>query len=131
VKHGSHNHGPTPLNLLVKLRQEERKEKEERLLDYFDKGLKPMAISTLLESEKSLLNLKDLHNLRARTRSVFLGGRSSIEAVIESLPGWIILYELDDQRRPIRIIFISRIGLEFLRVYPNLLWVDATYKTNR
>jgi hypothetical protein len=131
VKHGEHNHGPVPLNLLVQLRQEERTNKEERLLDYFEKGLKPMAISTLLEAEKSLLNLRDLENLRARTRSIFLSGRTSIEAVIESLPGWIIRYELDGQQRPIRIIFISRIGLQFLRVYPNLLWVDATYKTNR
>ena len=131
VKHGEHNHGPVPLNLLVPLRQEERAKKEGRLLDYFEKGLKPMAISTLLEPEKSLLNLKDLKNLRARTRSLFLSGRTSIEAVIESLPGWIIQYELNYQKRPIRIMFISRIGLQFLQVYPNILWVDATYKTNR
>jgi hypothetical protein len=131
VKYGKHNHGLIPLNLLVPLRQKERKEKEERLLDYFEKGLKPMAISTLLEPEKSLLTLKDLKNLRARTRSVFLSGRTSIEAVIQSLLGWIIQYELDSQQRPIRIIFISRIGLRFLRVYPNVLWIDATYKTNR
>jgi hypothetical protein len=90
-----------------------------------------MAISMLLEPEKSLLNLKDLQNLRARTRSIFLAGRTSIEAVIESLLGWIIHYELDGQRRLTRIIFLSRAGLEFLRIYPNLLWVDATYKTNR
>jgi hypothetical protein len=121
VKHGEHNHGIIPLNLIVKLRQEEREKKEGQLLDYFEKGLKPMAISMLLEPEKSLLNLRDLENLRARTRSIFLSGRSSIEAVIESLPGWIIQYELDDQRRPTRILFISRIGLEFLRIYPNLL----------
>lgn len=131
VKHREHNYGPTPLNLLVPLRQKERKEKEERLLDYFEKGLKPIAIATLLEPEKSLLNLRDLENLRARTRSIFLAGRTSIEAVIESLPRWIIQHELDDTQRPIRIIFISRIGLQFLRVYPNVLWVDATYKTNR
>lgn len=131
VKHGEHNHGPIPLNLLVPLRQKERKEKEARLLDYFDKGLKPTAISTLLEPEKSLLNLKDLENLRARTRSLFLAGRTSIEAVMESLPGWIIQHELDERQRPIRILFISRIGLQFLRVYPNVLWIDATYKTNR
>ena len=95
VKYGEHNQPPTLLNLLVPLRQKERKEKEERLLDYFEKGLKPMAISTLLGPEKSLLNLRDLENLRARTRSIFLAGRTSIEAVIESLPGWIIRYELD------------------------------------
>ena len=111
VKYGEHNHPLTPLNLLVPLRQKERKEKEERLLDYFEKGLKPMAISTLLEPEKSLLNLKDLHNLRARTRFLFLAGRTSIEAVIESLPRWIIQHELDKRQRPIRILFISRIGL--------------------
>jgi hypothetical protein len=131
VKHGIHNHGPIPLNLLVILRQEERASKESRLLDYFAKGLKPMAISMLLEPEKSLLNLKDLQNLRARTRSIFLAGRTSIEAVVESLPGWIIQYELDGQRRPTRLMFLSRAGLEFVRIYPNLLWVDATYKTNR
>jgi hypothetical protein len=90
VKHSEHNYGPTPLNLLVLLRRKERKEKEVRLLKYFENGLKPMAISTLLEPEKSLLNLKDLYNLRARTRSLFLAGRISIEAVIESLPRWII-----------------------------------------
>ena len=86
VKHSEHNHGLIPLNLLVPLRQKERKEKEARLLDYFEKGLNPIVISTLLEPEKSLLNLKDLYNLRARTRSLFLTRRTSIKAVIESLP---------------------------------------------
>jgi hypothetical protein len=111
VKHGNHNHGPIPLNLLVKLRQEERGEKEERLIDYFEKGLKPMVVSMLLESEKSLLNLKDLKNLYARTRSIFLAGRTSIKAVIESLPGWIIQHELDERQRLVRILFILRISL--------------------
>jgi hypothetical protein len=86
VKYSEHNHSLVLLNLLVLLRQKERKEKEERLLDYFEKGLKPIAISMLLEPEKSLLNLKDLENLRARTRLIFLRGRISIKVVIESLP---------------------------------------------
>ena len=86
VKYSEHNHPPTPPNLLVLLRQKERKEKEERLLDYFEKGLKPIAIATLLEPKKSLLNLRDLENLYARTRSIFLTSRISIKAIIESLP---------------------------------------------
>jgi hypothetical protein len=86
VKYSEYNHSLVLLNLLVLLRQKERKEKEERLLDYFEKGLKPIAISMLLEPEKSLLNLKDLENLRARTRLIFLRGRISIKVVIESLP---------------------------------------------
>jgi hypothetical protein len=131
IVHGEHNHGPTPQNLLVILRQRERAEKEVRLLDYFHQGLKAIQIWQILKAEKSLLTLKDLQNLRDRARHVFLRGRSSIEAVIESLPGWIIRYKLDDQQRPISILFISRTGLAFLRIHPNLLWIDATYKTNR
>jgi hypothetical protein len=90
VKHGEYNYGLIPLNLLVPLRQKERKEKEVRLLDYFKKGLKPIVISALLEPKESLLNLRDLENLHARTRLIFLAGRISIKVVIESLPGWII-----------------------------------------
>jgi hypothetical protein len=87
VKYSIYNYGLILLNLLVILRQEERASKESRLLNYFVKGLKPMVILMLLEPEKSLLNLKDLQNLRARTRSIFLAGRISIEAVVENLLG--------------------------------------------
>jgi hypothetical protein len=44
----------------------------------------------LLEPKKSLLTLRDLENLRTRTRLIFLAGRISIEAVIKSLPKWTI-----------------------------------------
>jgi hypothetical protein len=85
VKYSKYNYSLTLLNLLVLLQQKERKEKEVRLLKYFENGLKPIAISTLLEPKKSLLNLKDLYNLCARTRSLFLTGYILIKAVIESL----------------------------------------------
>lgn len=90
-----------------------------------------MGIWMILKAEESLLNLNDLYNYRAKARKIFLHGRTSIEAVIEGLSGWITHYELDSVQRPSRILFISQQGLEFLRIHPNLLWIDATYKTNR
>lgn len=80
-----------------------------------------------------LLNTQDLRNLRCRARKRFLKGCSPTAALLLGLDGWRIRRkEAEGLPRRLQHVFcVSLSGLDLLARYPSLLWIDATYKTNR
>jgi hypothetical protein len=79
------------------------------------------------------LNARDLRNLRHRAQKQLLKGRSPTSALLMGLQDWDILWQQEDgdSQRVQHIFCASHSGLDLLARFPSLLWIDATYKTNR
>lgn len=75
----------------------------------------------------------DLRNLHQYTKRLFLGPKTSIQAVLTNLKDdWEIYWKTELGSDIVsQAFFASKESLRLLRRYPFMLWIDATYKTNR
>jgi hypothetical protein len=77
---------------------------------------------------------KDLYNTKASMITEFLGGRSSMQALLHKLPDhtkWVFRYLLREDDSLSCLFAMCRTSLRLLRKNPYILWMDCTFKTNR
>ena len=140
VQHGNHNHlGSHPI-LHPTHRQYDIARVRPRIIGYFSLGMTALAIINLLRQEAlrartqaPCITPSDLRNLHQYTKRLFLGPKTSIQAVLTNLKDdWEIYWKTELGSDIIsQAFFASKESLRLFRRYPFMLWIDATYKTNR
>jgi hypothetical protein len=98
-------------------------------------GLNPKHIhATLLQNDpQTSITQRDVANQRAYSRDDYLQGRTPLEALVDELRSsdeWVVQWtEINGRLQS--LFFASRDQVELMRCYPDLVLIDATYKTNR
>jgi hypothetical protein len=80
------------------------------------------------------VTLEDIRNEKKRLLKEELGGKTRTEALVERLtvsPNWSFSWEKDNNTNRLnRLFFAHHKGIELAQNYPEVLLIDATYKTN-
>lgn len=77
--------------------------------------------------------MKDLHNQRAKFRKAKLGSLAPLQNLLidlESSQGWFSTYSVDGYEQLTHLFFSYKKSLDWLEQYPDVLFIDCTYKTN-
>ena len=80
------------------------------------------------------MTLKDIRNKLQKLRDQFNKGYPVVQSMMRGLvndPKWLYDYCYDDENRLERIIFFNKELVKLLTLFPSVLILDATYKTNR
>lgn len=136
-------------------RRRKLEEVREQVLGYFDLSHTAMEIINMVRKEDkakanppesttsadnatvpniaTCLTRKDISNLRQAVRRQNLGGCTATESLLKGIQGWDIPWKevTDDTHRVEHVFCASKDGFSLLARYPTLVWIDATYKTNR
>ena len=136
VTNALHNHPPIANISLAILRQASRTPEVERVIrDQVDIGLKAASIVELLRRNHPsvLVTHPDIHRLAFRHRHTQRVGHRATEAIIDKLrdDGELFRPYLNDQRQLIGLIYTTPSCRGLLHRYPTVLFIDATYRTNK
>ncbi len=76
---------------------------------------------------------RDLYNVRYQISRELLNGLTPIQALLSQLAAddFVWEYQLDSDRRVTHLFFAYRRSLRLYSLYPEVLLLDCTYKTNR
>ena len=78
---------------------------------------------------------RDMYNARAVAKRRKLGPRTPLQALMEELTGnssqWYCKYTMDAWDQLTNLFFSYNPSLDWLAKYPDILFIDCTYKTNR
>jgi hypothetical protein len=107
----------------------------DRIRDQTKSGLNPKHIyASILENDsQTTLTQRDVYNQRLYHREEYLQGRTPLEALLEELKSsdeWVVKWaEIGGRLQS--LFFASQDQIKLMRSYPDLVLIDATYKTNR
>ena len=77
---------------------------------------------------------QDIYNAMRALKQRELGSLSPLQALLKRLEAsekWYIAYSVDAWDQLNRLFFAYQPALDWLSQYPDVLFIDATYKTNR
>ena len=79
------------------------------------------------------ITLQEIYNQRSANKRDKLGGLTPIEALIKQLEGpeWACDYTTDDTGHVNELFFAYDPAIKLARTYPEVVLIDATYRTNR
>ena len=78
--------------------------------------------------------MRDLHNQRAKIRRQETAKASPIQYLLQELQAldlWLIDHQMDEHGQPKQLFFAFEPSLNLLKTYPDVLFIDYTYKTNK
>lgn len=78
--------------------------------------------------------MRDLHNQRAKIRRQESARATPIQNLLQELQAldlWFIDHQLDEHGQLKQLFFAFEPSLELLKTYPDVLFIDYTYKTNK
>ena len=78
--------------------------------------------------------LRGLHNQRSQLRREKLAHLTPIQHLLQELQTsdqWFTTYKLDGYEQLTHLFFAFERSLDLLEMYPDVLFVDGTYKTNK
>jgi len=104
-----------------------------QLASFSRAGLVPKEIWTLVQESGSLATQKDIYNQIAAIQRGLLEGQSPIYALTKQLNDqgfWSQIQFAPDGHVTV-VFFMHPDSLHYLQAYPNLLFLDCTYKTNK
>lgn len=81
-----------------------------------------------------LFTIRDLHNQRGKLRRQDLAYLTPIQHLLQELQTsdlWFTTYRLDGYEQLTHLFFAFEPFLDLLEMYPDLLFIDCTYKTNK
>ena len=112
------------------------KKVQPKIKNYLTAGLTAGQTLTLLKNEDSnngILTLRDIYNERQAIQQDELQGRLRIQAMLMDLAeDFYLYYDWDENTQQLtRLAFFHKKSLGFLSRWPEVLVMDATYKTNR
>lgn len=97
-------------------------------------GITPKDIRTYLrQNSETIATQQDIYNRIANSKRDLCEGQSTINALANQLDqeGFWNRMQLDRDGRVTAVLFAHPDSLEYLRAYPDLLFLDCTYKTNK
>lgn len=98
-------------------------------------GLGPKDIISAISASVELAPIRqDVSNLIQSIRNVELNGNTPIDALLETLDAedWVHEHMLEEQSGRLKRLFLaSKDCLAYAKTHPDVLIMDATYKTNR
>ncbi|KAJ5279228.1 hypothetical protein N7478_007160 [Penicillium angulare] len=134
IGNGSHNHTPSPAVNIPYLRQMAMKKRGLEIEQAIQQGLWPRQITDQLRNEGEHVIAKNIYNIKMDLNKRRLGGRSSIQTLLQDLPNsgdWCIRCRSDNNDILLALFAIHRTSIGFLRLFPYILWMDTTFKTNK
>lgn len=97
-------------------------------------GIAPKDIRTYLrQNSDTIATQQDIYNRIAESKRELCEGQSTIQALANQLDneGFWCRMQLDSDGRVTAVLFAHPDSLAYLQAYPDLLFLDCTYKTNR
>ena len=98
-------------------------------------GAAPKGFLTTLRQQDPQINLtrKDISNAKSRLRQEDLNGRTPLEAMLDEPQEKEVIhdYAKDDEGRITHLFFAPPSAVDRSRESPDVVLLDATYKTNR
>ena len=138
VDHSKHNHEAVESpSVFPAVRQQLLQAQKAEILRLWNSGIRPTKILTSLRADSQLLGIRrsDILNLIAKHRSEELRGRTPIEWLYDTLREQSDSYwfrEKRDTEGRLQFLFVApQSGIVLYRLYPYVLKLDCTYKTNR
>ncbi len=137
VRNAAHNHGPTSPSAHPSLRRLTTGQQE--LVNSLTKvGVRPSQIEAQLQetratAEELPLLARDIYNIRHQQMRESLDGRTPIQALLLQFAAddFVWEYKLDTEGHVTHLFFASHRSLHLFLLYPEVLLLDCTYKTNR
>jgi MULE transposase domain len=103
--------------------------------DMQESNMTARAVYTYLKEEfpDAAITLKDVKNEFQKLQDQANRGYPIIQAMMRGLEEgpWVFDYCYDDSNRLERLVFCHKKTVELLHLFPNVIILDATYKTNR
>lgn len=75
--------------------------------------------------------IRDLHNQRGKLRRQELAYLTPIQHLFQKLDLWFTSYQLDGYEQLTHLFFAFEPSLDLLAMYPDVLFIDCTHKTNK
>jgi hypothetical protein len=137
VRNAAHNHGATRPSAHPTLRQLNDGQRD--LVASLTKvGVSPLQIEAQLQqtrttTEELPLLTRDIYNIRHQQMRESLNGRTPIQALLSQLTAddFVSEFKLDAENHVTHLFFASHRALHLFMLYPEVLLLDCTYKTNR
>lgn len=133
----AHNHEPSDHPSAHPSHRKLTQDEENLLKSMADRAAKPRDILLAMKqlNPHSHIKARDIRNQKAKLREEELGGRTSTEALLELLmesDNWATSWAKDpNTNRLNRLLFCNHMGIELAQNRPEILLIDATYKTNQ
>jgi hypothetical protein len=104
-----------------------------QLVNLTDAGISPKEIQTFVRVSGSLATRQDIYNRIADVRRDACEGQSPIHALANKLDkeGFWSRIQFTPDGRVTAVFFAHPDSLRYLRAYPEVLFLDCTYKTNK
>ena len=138
VDHSKHNHEAVESpSVFPAVRQQLLQAQKAEILRLWNSGIRPTKILTSLRADSQLLGIRrsDILNLIAKHRSEELRGRTPIEWLYDTLREQSDSYWFSEKRDTegrLQFLFVApQSGIVLYRLYPYVLKLECTYKTNR
>lgn len=136
ILHAGHNHGPSHDPVVHSCHRKRSAEVEGTIEELLD-DLRPRAVASKVREKYPEINVRprDISNKRAKLRDERLAGRTPTQTLLEELqsadgPGAFFRYEPEEGPLE-RLFFCPPRSQALFQRFPDLLLLDATYKTNR
>ena len=136
VKDPFHNHEASEPSAFSQYRQPTEEQKAQ-VRSLHASGVSPRFIvaSLLEEHPHSLVSLRDVYNEIARVKKERLGDLTPIEVLVMELRDdemdWAFHYTTDEDGHVNFFFFAPNDAIELARQSPDVIFIDATYRTNR
>ena len=129
-----HNHSPSSTPVAHPVHRQLSQSDKSTVRQMATSGVKPSEIRSYLHmTSDTLATQQDIYNSIAQSKRELARGQSSIHALAEQLDGdgfWNKI-RLDESGRVVAVLFAHPQSLGYLKLYPEVLLLDCTYKTNK
>jgi hypothetical protein len=135
VREPAHNHEPTAISTHIQYRRDEMLQKLPLIDQLIDMKTPTRRIIAHLHrtDQATLIQAQDIKNYRYRAFKRHLAGRTPLQALIQDFKGndnWVLSYDTKNHYLT-RLFLMHKTSSQLLKQYPNILFMDCTYKTNR
>lgn len=129
TKHHEHNHKPTKASVHPTHRHLSSPDRQ-LVRQLANSGSTPKAIISHLRAESNTLaSQKDINKIIAQGKRDLVRGQSNIHALEDE--GFWNRMRLDPSDKVTAVLFAHPTSLEYLKLYPEVLILDCTHKTNK
>ncbi|KAH7461514.1 hypothetical protein FOMA001_g19037 [Fusarium oxysporum f. sp. matthiolae] len=129
-----HNHEPSFHQVAHPVHRQLSRSDESTVHQLANAGIAPKEIRSYLRTTSdTLATQQDIYNCIARGKRELAKGQSNIHALADQLnsEGFWSEIRLDEGGRVTAVLFAHPQSLEYLKLYPEVLLLDCTYKTNK
>ena len=135
VTKSSHNHPAAPPETFPGHRKRTAEDiKQVRLDRQRNLTALQIAVSLRTDNPTRFYKKQDIYNTIRDIRRDELGPLTPLQALLQELQGsekWYVAYQLDPWDQLQSLFFAYQPALKWLVKYPDILFIDATYKTNK